>query len=193
THRKLDSVAQGGGTPGVDGNVQAAWDHGVTGRGVVIGVVDDGLQYTHPDLGAAGLGANTNGGNYVGLASYDFNSNDDDPAPSVASNFHGTAVAGIAAAIGNNGTGGAGVAPDAGLGGIRLLAAATTDSQQAQALKWNTSIANQFDASLIDVYNNSWGPPDTGVLQGSGPLVQSALAESTANGRGGLGSVYVFA
>src|SRR5262249_25407073 len=32
---QLDNVGQGGGTPGADGNVQAAWDHGVTGRGVV--------------------------------------------------------------------------------------------------------------------------------------------------------------
>ena len=48
----------GMGTPGKDINVLPAWDiqggeyTGVTGSGIVIGILDDGLQRSHPDLEA---------------------------------------------------------------------------------------------------------------------------------------------
>ena len=37
-------------------NVEVVWQHNFTGRGVVVSVLDDGIEYTHPDLQ----------GNYVG-------------------------------------------------------------------------------------------------------------------------------
>src|SRR5262249_23181267 len=52
----LQNTGQTGGTPGADANVVTAWDPLIAGgpmilgSGVVIGIVDDGLQYTHPDL-----------------------------------------------------------------------------------------------------------------------------------------------
>ena len=52
-------------------NVTGAWAQGVSGEGVVVTVLDDGLEYLHPDLQA----------NYEPLASYDMNDNDRDPAP----------------------------------------------------------------------------------------------------------------
>ena len=45
----LENTGQDGGTPGIDANVVSAWDS-VLGTGVVIGIVDTGLQYNHPDL-----------------------------------------------------------------------------------------------------------------------------------------------
>ena len=44
------------------------------GRGVKVVVLDDGLDYEHPDLAA----------NYDPSISYDFNSNDNDPMPRVS-------------------------------------------------------------------------------------------------------------
>src|SRR5205085_2327301 len=96
----LYNTGQTGGTPGLDGNVQAAWDMGVTGKGVTIGINDTGMEVTQPDLA----------GNVSPLASYDFLSGDDDPSPA-AGEDHATAVAGVAAAQANNGIGGSGVAP----------------------------------------------------------------------------------
>ena len=52
-------------------NVTGAWEQGVTGKGVVVTILDDGIEYTHPDLAA----------NYDPNASTDLNDHDTDPAP----------------------------------------------------------------------------------------------------------------
>jgi hypothetical protein len=73
---------------------------GFTGRGVVVAIVDTGIDYSHPDLGGClGPGCKVAGG-------YDFVNNDSDP---MDDNGHGTHMAGIVAAKG----GITGVAPDA--------------------------------------------------------------------------------
>lgn len=46
----LRNIGQFGGKPGVDANLMGAWDMGFSGNGVRIAFVDDGVQYTHPDL-----------------------------------------------------------------------------------------------------------------------------------------------
>ena len=66
----LNNTGQDGGTPGVDANVVSAWDS-VLGTGVVIGIVDDSLQFNHPDLIAQ----------YRADLSYDFWDRDPDPSP----------------------------------------------------------------------------------------------------------------
>lgn len=35
---------------GHDMNVERAWEQNITGRGAVISILDDGIEYTHPDL-----------------------------------------------------------------------------------------------------------------------------------------------
>jgi subtilisin-like proprotein convertase family protein len=170
----LRNTGQTGGTAGVDANIQTAWDS-TLGAGVVIGIVDDGLERTHPDLSP----------NFTALHSFDFNFNDFDPSPD-ATDFHGTAVAGVAAARGNNGIGVSGAAPMAQLAGLRLIAAGTTDSIEAAGLAYH-----QQD---IDIYSNSWGPFDDGFsLEGPGPLTLAAIAAAARNGRGGLGNIYTWA
>ena len=81
-----------------------AWSRG-TGAGVLIGVVDTGVDLSHVDL-AGKVVASTN---CIGA--------NDDPAACQGSaqddQGHGTHVSGIAAADTNNGVGVAGVAPDA--------------------------------------------------------------------------------
>lgn len=93
------------GTPGADINATNAWDadgDGVAdraGRGnVTIAIIDDAFETGHPDLAA----------NMV--PGYDFVDNDSDPNPGDDTESHGTAVAGAAAAVGNNGLGVAGAA-----------------------------------------------------------------------------------
>jgi subtilisin len=75
-----------------------------TGKGIKIGVLDTGIDYTHPDLAQ----------NYKG--GHDFINNDDDP---MDDNGHGTHVAGILAAA-RNGKGVVGVAPDAELYAVKV-------------------------------------------------------------------------
>jgi subtilisin-like proprotein convertase family protein len=171
----LSNTGQTGGTVGEDANLTAAWDIAL-GTDVVIGIVDDGLQHTHPDLIT----------NYRADLSFDFNDNDADPNPTSPFDGHGTSAAGVAAATGNNNTGVSGAAPNASLAGIRLIAGPVDDQTEALALSYK----NQD----IDIYSNSWGPFDDGQrLEGPGPLTRAALQDSVTNGRGGLGNIYVWA
>jgi len=170
----LRNTGQQGGTAGQDANVVTAWDV-AKGTGVVIGIVDDGVQTNHPDLSAA----------YRADLSYDFNGNDTNPSPGTGDD-HGTAVAGVAAARGNNGIGVSGAAPSASIAAIRLIAASTTDQQEANGLT--------YKPQDIAIYSNSWGPSDTGtILEAPGPLTRAALANAVHTGRGGKGSIYVWA
>ncbi|MBI4638792.1 MAG: S8 family serine peptidase [Candidatus Rokubacteria bacterium] len=162
-------------------NVKAAWPT-TGGAGVVIGVVDDGLQHTHPDLEP----------NYDAALSFDFNGNDADPMPStsgicdITANCHGTAASGVAAARGENGHGVSGAAPFASLAGLRLIAAPVSDDQEADAL------SHEVDA--IHIASNSWGPSDDGrTLAGPGPLAQAAIETAATTGRAGKGRIYSWA
>merc|ERR1719245_80082 len=55
----------------LDMSVQEAWKMGITGKGIVVTILDDGIEKNNPDLIA----------NYDPLASWDVNQNDDDPTP----------------------------------------------------------------------------------------------------------------
>ncbi len=164
---------------GCDANIETIWNYpaasGVRGRGVRIGVVDDGLQTNHPDLSANVDTANDK----------DWNGLDADPSPSTGDN-HGTACAGNAAARGGNGIGVSGTAPEATLVGMRLIAAAVTDAQEAEAMT--------YEPDLIQIKTNSWGPADTAkVLEGPGPLTLAALQSAATTGRSGKGSIFLWA
>ncbi|GIY70851.1 neuroendocrine convertase 2 [Caerostris extrusa] len=65
------NVGQNGGKPKLDLNVEAAWAQGYTGRNITTAIMDDGVDYLHPDLRE----------NYNAKASYDFSSNDPFPYP----------------------------------------------------------------------------------------------------------------
>jgi subtilisin family serine protease len=106
----------------------AAWAK-TTGQGVRIGIVDTGIDLTHEDLAAhivestSCLDTDGNPLKCAGSAQDDFG--------------HGTHVAGIAAAIKDNGVGVAGVAPDAELVVARVFKGATADSTDVVAgIKW---------------------------------------------------------
>lgn len=164
---------------GLDIRVTNAWSWGYTGEGVVIGVVDNGLDYRHPDLSPnyrADLSRNWNG--------YPGGVNDPLPAEFIRET-HGTAVAGIAAGRWNNNEGISGVAPLASLAGLRLIAEPVGDLEESQ------SVAHRNDA--ITIKNNSWGPTCDDGLTGPGVLMQQALANSVVQGRGGLGTIHVWA
>ncbi|KAM9254652.1 proprotein convertase subtilisin/kexin type 4 [Cariama cristata] len=162
-----------------DLNILTAWSKGYTGLGVVLTILDDGIEKDHPDLAA----------NYDPLASYDFNSNDPDPQPRYTAgdeNWHGTRCAGEVAAAANNRICGAGVAYNAKVGGVRMLDGPITDLVEAQAL----SLRPQH----IHIYSASWGPQDDGkTMDGPGVLAAEAFRRGVTKGRGGLGSVFIWA
>uniref|UniRef100_A0A4W6C5K8 Proprotein convertase subtilisin/kexin type 5a n=1 Tax=Lates calcarifer TaxID=8187 RepID=A0A4W6C5K8_LATCA len=160
-------------------NIVAAWRRGYTGKGVVVSVLDDGIEREHPDLKP----------NYDPLASYDVNGQDQDPSPNYsdnAENYHGTQCAGMVAAAANNSQCTIGISFHARIGGIRMLDGDVTDIVEAQSLS--------FRPQYIDIYLASWGPEDDGAtLEGPGHLTRLALQNGVKTGRQGRGSVFVWA
>uniref|UniRef100_A0A8W7K8D7 furin n=1 Tax=Anopheles albimanus TaxID=7167 RepID=A0A8W7K8D7_ANOAL len=164
---------------GLDMNVIPAWKEGVTGKGVVVTILDDGLESDHPDLEH----------NYDPQASYDVNSSDNDPMPHydlTDSNRHGTRCAGEVAATANNSKCAVGIAFGARVGGVRMLDGDVTDIVEARSLGYNSQ--------HIDIYSASWGPDDDGkTVDGPGELATRAFIEGVRNGRGGKGSIFIWA
>lgn len=107
----------GFGTPGADIKAPGAWDFEIGDQQVIIGIIDTGVDYTHPDLAAniwvnpnetPGNGMDDDGNGFVDdFRGWDFGESNNDP---MDNDGHGTTVAGAAAAVGNNGIGVSGVA-----------------------------------------------------------------------------------
>ncbi|GMV93255.1 MAG: hypothetical protein AMXMBFR82_30330 [Candidatus Hydrogenedentota bacterium] len=180
----LRNTAQGaagaGAIAGNDVNIVTAWDQ-VTGAGVNIAVVDDGVEATHSDLAA---NARTD-------VDIDLNGGDNDASPE-GGDSHGTSVAGVAAAVGKNATGVIGAGFEASIIGVRLLGGPANDLQEAQGLAHLINPVLETDQVWIS--SNSWGPLDNGsTLETFGPLTKAAIQNGAMNGRGGRGIIYTWA
>ncbi|AKK68262.1 S8 family serine peptidase [Xanthomonas translucens] len=161
-------------TPGVDLDVEILHTLGIRGAGVEVAVVDSGLEIGHEDLAA----------NMVPNGSYNFLDGSHDPKPINADDDHGTAVAGIIAAVGWNGKGGRGVAPEAALAGFNLSNADAAHGANDQRYAWGGGA----EAKRADVFNNSWG-----MLSNFYPSFSvedqyswEKLMRSMRNGKGGI-------
>ena len=130
--------------PDRDSRVQGAWNRDITGSGVTIGIVDDGLDTAHPDLKS----------NYVSGDSWNFRDDSPNPDPVNPDDNHGTAVSGMAAARGGNGLGVTGAAPWARLAGLRVDLADGTVASYVDATKYHSFGTHRN----IRVKNHSYGP-----------------------------------
>ncbi len=144
-----------------DINVEPAWLAGYTGAGVTVGIVEGGFEFTHPDLAA----------NYNAAASQAAGS----------ATFHGTSVAGVVAATGNNALGGVGVAWGAGI------------SKQVYGSPSQNATALGYRNDLNAIKNNSWGPSDNGAISYITSVELAALRSAVSLGRGGKGEILVWA
>lgn len=169
----------GGGRGGFDMNVISAWQKGYTGKNIVVTILDDGIERTHPDLIK----------NYDPFASYDVNAQDSDPMPRydpTNENRHGTRCAGEVSAGANNSQCAVGIAYDSKIGGVRMLDGEVFDAVEAASLS--------FNRSHIHIYSASWGPDDDGrVVDGPGPLAKKAFDNGIKFGRDNKGSIFVWA
>ncbi len=153
---------------------ERAWQV-ATGRGVVVAVVDEGVQGTHPDLrGKMVTGMDCLSGELIPP--------DADSTQGVRD--HGTHVAGIAAAWGDNGEGIVGVAPEASIMDLPIareeLAGRNNpwgyvgDANVARCILWASligpdGIENSGDEAAV--LNNSWGG------RGYGQTLKEAVEE----------------
>jgi subtilisin family serine protease len=163
----------------VDVNIRGAWGRGLTGAGVTIGVIDEGVEYTHPDLAP----------NYSASDSWDFYDNDAEPLPLTvgSQDKHGTTVSGLAAARGGNGIGVTGTAPHASLAVLRAMPPSGSwdftvpaDNQRfIDAIRYHST----GPAPTIDIKNLSWGEAGRFVAFTHGAdAYEDAVIESTAEG-----------
>ena len=164
----LINTGQDGNSVGVDLNVTGAWDR-YNGSGVMIRIVDDGLDILHEDLQP----------NFDASTSYDYCDNDEDPSPVASSDNHGTAVAGVAAGMGDNGIGIAGVAWGASHNHARFLCGGAA-----------VPALSDFNQD-IDIYHNSWGYGGAG-FAALGPSSAAMLESGAYDGRSSLGSIFTF-
>lgn len=154
-----DSSRQAG-VSGVDIGAERAWDIETGSRDVVVAVIDTGIDYNHPDLkpnvwanlaelsGEKGVDDDKNG--YVDdIQGYDFFNSDSDPMDDQG---HGSHVAGIIGASGNDGVGIVGVNWNVQLMALKFLDAKGegTTAAALEAIRY----AMKMNAPIM---NNSWG------------------------------------
>lgn len=189
------NTGQGGGLADADVDTDLAWNLNAGGSANrLISIVDDGLETTHPDLNpwinpgeVAGDGKDNDNNGYIDdVHGWNFFSNNN-VYITVNADRHGTAVAGVAAAKGNNALGVVGPSYNARVMVARIFEnnTATSDANIASAVYYaagrNKSGIGSF--ASVDVMNNSWG----GAAYSSS--LASAFNYATSNGRNGLGTV----
>ncbi|MDX2212096.1 MAG: S8 family peptidase [Oculatellaceae cyanobacterium bins.114] len=168
----------GGSDQGLDlVNAPEVWAQGFTGQGITVAVLDDGVDYNHPDLVSniwsnpneiAGNEIDDDGNGFIDdVRGWDFANHDNDPSP-VAQDGHGTHVAGTIAAS-RNGFGITGVAYNARIMPVRVDGDFNSLSQFDGAIAAGIHYAVQNGARVLSMSlgNNPNSPPL--------PLTEAAL------------------
>lgn len=153
-----------------DINVVPVWNAFTAGSSnVIVGVVDTGIDYNHPDLSAVVIPAGANG-------SKSFLGSESDPYH-ITPQRHATHVAGIIGAINNNNTGVCGIAGGKnGKGGVRILDCAAIAAIKGDSGNTYNAIVWAADHGAV-ILNNSWHHVyDTVTLVPSLPSTYTRLA-----------------
>lgn len=139
-----------------DINAETAWDTRTDSSSIIVGVIDSGVEYDHPDLvdnmwtnsdEIAGNGIDDDGNGYVDdFFGYDFDNEDPDPRDD---NGHGTHVAGTIGARGNNSIGVTGVGWNASLMALKVIGTGS-NADVARAIDYATD-------NGAKITNNSYG------------------------------------
>ena len=159
------------------------WQKGYTGKGIVVAIVDTGVDYTHPDLNSniwrnqgeiAGDGIDNDGnGRIDDVFGWDFVDNDNDPTDL---HGHGTHISGVIAAE-KNSFGITGVAYDAQIMPVRVL------DEKGGGRSSNVAAGIRYAASQgADIINVSLG------TNSSSRAIEDAIRYATS-----LGSFVVMA
>ena len=162
-------------TGGID--ITKAWQN-YTGQGIKVGVIDDGIDYTHTDLNP----------HYLFNLDYDATTGGTD-AFGTSTDDHGTTVAGVIGAA-RDGSGIVGVAYNAGIAGFRISYGTGGGPSQI------TDAFNHTLSNGMDVVNASWGYTTAytdNFFSSAFASSKTAILNEVMYGRGGLGTSIVFA
>lgn len=168
----LENLAPGG-TFDADVDAPEAWAVTRGSPDVIIAVLDDGVQTDHPDLAAN-----------IRHAGRDFTvaSSAVDGNPKSGGDIHGTAVAGIAAARGDNALGISGICPACTILPIRVF----------RSSNLGTAAAFRYAVEQgADVIVNSWGYTREPTFAAD-DAVADAIEQAATEGRRGRGAIVVF-
>lgn len=155
----LHNTGQTGGVVDADIDAPEAWNISTGSRTVRVGIIDTGIDYTHPDLAAnmwtnpgeiAGNGIDDDNNGYVDdVRGWDFVNDDANP---MDDHYHGTHCAGTIGGVGNNSTGVVGVNWQVSLVALKFLSASGSGSTSdaIEAVAYSTLIG-------LDLTSNSWG------------------------------------
>jgi len=171
----LDNSGQGGGAVDADVDAPEAWAIARGAPSIVIAVLEDGVQLDHPDLAPniAAAGRDFRAGAPRATA-----------APREITDRHGTAVAGVVAARGDDGIGVTGICPRCSLLPIGV-------DGVDNAISTATADAVRYAVSQgADVINLSWGYARAHSSPADAAL-RSALEDAATHGRGGRGTLIV--
>lgn len=171
----LQNTGQEGGTSGFDIDAPEGWDTRREATNVIVAVVDSGVRSTHEDLAqnmwrnpgeipGNNLDDDKNGwiDDVYGINAIDKTGNPDDdvPDPVLGVGGHGTSVAGIIGAVGNNGRGIAGVAWR-----VQIMALKWFNNQGAGALSDAIQCLDYARSNGATIVNASW--QQGGLLSGT--------------------------
>src|SRR5215471_2487534 len=180
----MRNVGQTGGTPGADIRATLAWDLFTGDPNLKVGVIDTGIDYTHPDLAAniwtnpgeiPGNGIDDDHNGYIDdIHGWDAVHHDGDP---MDDHGHGTHCSGTIAGAGDNGVGVAGVNWHLKLVAIKFLDASGSGSTAGAIEAVQYAIA-----AGVRLTSNSWG---------GGPY--SAALLDAINAAGAAGQLFIAA
>jgi serine protease len=161
----LNNTGQTGGTADADIDATEAWDNSVGSSDIVVGVVDTGVDYTHPDLAAnmwtnpgeiAGNGLDDdNNGVIDDIHGFNAITGGGDP---MDDNDHGTHCSGTIGAVGGNGIGVAGVNWEVSIMAIKFLSGggSGTTADAIEGINYAVGMKTGHGINLR-VLSNSWG------------------------------------
>jgi len=154
-------------------------DIGVTGEGVTIAIIDDGIDHDHAAFG--GLSAFPN---VKIIGGRDFADNDDDPTIDCTAQSHGTAVAGVAAGQGGGVTG---TAPDARIVMLKVQSAMlcgepALDGDLVGAVDWAVTHRDEFDIRVLSMSLGGGGFSTVAACEASNTALRDAIDAAAAAG-----------
>jgi uncharacterized repeat protein (TIGR01451 family) len=153
----LKNTGQSFGVAGADIKSEAAWNVTTGSASIVVGVVDTGIDYTHPDL-AANVWNNPGGKGSpdcaAGTHGYNAITRTCDPKDD---HYHGTHVSGTIGAVGNNSLGVVGVNWTTSIMGLKFLSADGYGTTADAIVAIDFAVQAKIDGVNVRVLSNSWG------------------------------------
>ncbi len=204
---KAENVATFPDVPDLGGNnwgrdlikAPEVWAQGITGQGVVVAVIDSGVDYNHPDLmgniwsnpGETGLdaadrnkasnGIDDDGNGFVDDSrGWDFVNNDNNP---MDDNNHGTHIAGLIAAKMNSGVGITGTAPSAKIMPLKILDASGVGKITDEINAINYAVANGAKVINVSLGGQQFNDRELNAIRAAeakGVVVVSAAGNSSS-------------